>query len=236
MEHHPTRQFLMSWADLFSAAPKAKDHKGQERSASLQPQGRSQPPFSQRAELRSQIGSEVANSSCFPGKSLLWRPALAHRVSWRSSFSCSAGARAPGLFVFALAFLAVQEKCIRISSNRLSFPAALMLHRALSATVKLKWNVLCPLLGLFLIPLPICNFTLEKNPPLHSYAFCPFALAWPWCSTQFPPVFHHTEPCLDYRCSLLLQNHLKVQLRLEFHVPRLFSLLGEYFLRMVLFY
>lgn len=166
VEHRPTRHFLMSRAGLFSAAPKAKDHKDQRRSASPQPQGSSQPPFSWRAELQSLVGrlrgcqfllfsrQEPPPKTCSGTLHIL-----------EQQLSCLVRARAPGLFACALGFLAVQ-KCIRINSNCLSFPAALMLHRALSATVKLKWNVLRPLLGLFLIPLPICNFTLEKNPPL----------------------------------------------------------------------
>lgn len=74
----PTQHFLMSWADLFSAPPKAKDHKGLESSASPHPRGAHSPPFhsTQRRGARSD-SSEAANPSRFPGvrvspAALLW--------------------------------------------------------------------------------------------------------------------------------------------------------------------
>lgn len=112
------------------------------RSASPQPGGSSGPHFPQRAEP-----GQVADCQ-FLLFSRHESPPQTCSGTWRvleQQLSCLAGAGAPGVLVFALGFLVVQDKCIGTNSNCVSSPAALMLRRALPATIGLNLYLFCPL-------------------------------------------------------------------------------------------
>lgn len=157
----------MSWAGLFSPPPEAKDCKGPERSASPQPGGSSQPPFLQRAEPRSPAtGFGGRQFLPFPRRESLSPDLLWHMACPGAAAELPGGSRdVRGVFVFPLGCRGIQDKRVGINSNRLSSPAASTLRKMLPATVGVKRNLLCALVGSFAVPLPICKGVGEASPP-----------------------------------------------------------------------